>query len=224
MRAQRRSLDRSPSSGFVRRRARRIRRWVWGFRKAGDNADISPLHPVRSKVRRRHVQVEFACARTIRVDIDTNPGGVSLHEPRGESTKQIPGDARAAMGRRDVEILKLALTPEALRKMTSDISHDGTIDARHKTRPREQGPMWMVQAVEVCRHALVCRASKSILRTASRHCGDVCRPGLTINGRRNLSHERQEVALTPWDVAAAAALSHHIVRTELIRIVVPFQK
>jgi hypothetical protein len=42
------------------------------------------------------------------------------------------------MSRCDIEVLKLALTVEALRQMTCDISDDGSIDDRDKPSAREQ--------------------------------------------------------------------------------------
>jgi hypothetical protein len=60
------------------------------------------------------------------------------------------------MSREDVEVLKLALTVEAFRQMTCDISDDGIIEDRNKTGAREQGLLGVVLAAEVCGHARVC--------------------------------------------------------------------
>jgi hypothetical protein len=61
------------------------------------------------------------------------------------------------MSRCDIEVLKLALTVEALRQMTCDISDDGSIDDRDKPSAREQRVLGVMLAPEVCGHAHVCR-------------------------------------------------------------------
>jgi hypothetical protein len=79
-----------------------------------------------------------------------------LAEPSRKSSKEIAPHAQPAISRSDIEILKLALTVEALGQMTGDIPDDGSIGNRYKARAREQRPLGVVLAAEVCGHARVC--------------------------------------------------------------------
>jgi hypothetical protein len=135
---------------------------------------------MRSQVGCSQTEIEWACGRTLRIDIHAYIRRPMPRKPGGKVCDQVSRYPLAPIRPGDKQVLKLTVAVEPTAEMPGDVADHARWTNGDVANTRSQSLLRMVSPIEVGDHAFVSRICSGIQEAAACHFRHVGRSYFTI--------------------------------------------